>query len=179
MTRKKDMSQEIEHKFLLAKGPDGRFSKSLAEVRRQAFKADRIAQGYISKSGGNTVRVRLRDGKGYLTIKGPSLDGGLSRYEWEKEIPYSEAQDLLKLCGDKIIDKTRYLVKEMMPDGSFGPHVFEVDEYYGANQGLATAEVELSSKDEAFELPSWVGEEVTSDRSYSNASLSVNPKPVL
>jgi len=172
------MSQEIEHKYLLARGEDGCFSDALAEVKSLAFRADRIAQGYISKSGGNTVRVRLREGKGYLTIKGPSLDGGLSRFEWEKEIPYNEAQDLLKLCGDKIIDKTRYLVKEMMPDGNPGTHIYEVDEYYGANEGLATAEVELSRPDETFEIPSWIGEEVTPDRSYSNASLSVNPKPV-
>ena len=82
------------------------------------------------------MRVRIRDEKGYLTIKGPSDSQGLGRYEWEKEIPIQEAQELMRLCEPGMIDKTRYLVKS-------GRHVFEVDEYYGENEGLTIAEVEL------------------------------------
>ena len=117
---------------------------------------------------GRTVRVRIRDDKGYLTIKGPSDDSGLGRYEWEKEIPLHEAQELMKLCEPGMIDKTRYLVRS-------GNHVFEVDEFYGENEGLTVAEVELSSADEAYEKPAFIGEEVTGDVKYYNSFLMKNP----
>lgn len=153
---------ETERKFLVR---DGRF-KALA------VKACRIRQGYIAHEGGNTVRVRIRDGEGFLTIKGPSLDGGLSRFEWEKQIPLADAEALFLLCHGGAIDKTRYLVPEgMNPAGRF----FEVDEFYGDNEGLVMAEIELDAPDEAFQKPDWLGEEVTGDRRYYNSHLLKNP----
>lgn len=133
-----------------------------------AYSASRIAQGYICSSRGRTVRVRIRDEKGYLTIKGPSDSQGLGRYEWEKEIPIQEAQELMRLCEPGMIDKTRYLVKS-------GKHVFEVDEFYGENEGLTIAEVELESADESYEKPDFIGEEVTGDVRYYNSFLMKNP----
>ena len=133
-----------------------------------AYSASRIAQGYICSSRGRTVRVRIRDEKGYLTIKGPSDSQGLGRYEWEKEIPIQEAQELMRLCEPGMIDKTRYLVKS-------GRHVFEVDEFYGENEGLTIAEVELESADESYEKPDFIGEEVTGDVRYYNSFLMKNP----
>jgi CYTH domain-containing protein len=133
-----------------------------------AFSSDRIAQGYICREGGNSARVRVRGDKGYITIKGPSLDGGLSRFEWEKEIPVDEALELLKLCHDGIIDKTRHLVK-------CGAHTFEVDEFFGDNEGLTIAEVELGDANEEFEKPDFIGEEVTGDKRYYNSRLTRFP----
>jgi CYTH domain-containing protein len=115
-----------------------------------------------------TVRVRISDDKGYITVKGRSNDGGLSRFEWEKEISVHEAEALLSLCEPGVIDKVRYIV-------NVGTHVFEVDEFHGDNEGLLLAEVELSSVDEDFERPQWLGEEVTGDRRYYNSYLSVHP----
>jgi CYTH domain-containing protein len=117
---------------------------------------------------GRTVRVRIRDDKGYLTIKGPSDASGLGRYEWEKEIPLHEAQELMQLCEPGLIDKTRYLVRS-------GKHVFEVDEFYGENEGLTLAEVELDSADEAYEKPDFIGQEVTGDVKYYNSFLMKHP----
>ena len=128
----------------------------------------RQVQGYISRARGRTVRVRIRSGKGYLTIKGASDASGLSRYEWEKEIPLNEAEDLMKLCEPGVIDKTRYLVRS-------GRHTFEVDEFYGENEGLVVAEVELASEDEAFEKPDFIGQEVTGDIRYYNSQLRKRP----
>ena len=152
------MAIEIEKKFLV----------NDESYKEMAFKSDRIAQGYICRQGGNSTRVRVRGDKGYLTIKGPSIDGGLSRFEWEKEIPASEAWELMKLCPTPIIDKTRYLVE-------FEDHVFEVDEFYGDNEGLVVAEVELSAIDEEFKKPPFLGKEVTGDGKYYNSSLSRFP----
>ena len=151
------MSQEIERKFLV-----------VGEYKTQAFAQSRIIQGYISSARGRTVRVRMRDGKGYLTIKGASNASGTSRYEWEKEIPLEEAEELMKLCEPGIIDKTRYLVRS-------GAHVFEVDEFYGENEGLTVAEVELGSEEEAFVKPDFIGVEVTGDIRYYNSQLMKNP----
>ena len=152
------MAQEIERKFLVK-------DSSFKEL---AFSSSRIAQGYICISRGRTVRVRIRDEKGYLTIKGPAGENGLSRYEWEKEIPLDEAQELMKLCEPGMIDKTRYLVQS-------GNHVFEVDEFYGENEGLVVAEVELSSENESFEKPDFIGEEVTGIAKYYNSFLMKFP----
>ena len=149
---------EIERKFLVV-GDD---------YKRLAFSSSRIQQGYICSSHGRTVRVRLRDDRGYLTIKGPSVDGGLSRYEFEKEITKEEAEQLMQLCEPGLIDKTRYLVKS-------GKHTFEVDEFYGENEGLVMAEVELGSADEPYEKPDFIGKEVTGDRRYYNSHLRKNP----
>ena len=152
------MAQEIERKFLVK-------DLSFKEV---AYSSSRIAQGYICSSRGRTVRVRIRDEKGYLTIKGPAEENGLSRYEWEKELPLDEAQELMKLCEPGMIDKTRYLVQS-------GKHVFEVDEFYGDNEGLVVAEVELASEDETFEKPDFIGEEVTGIAKYYNSFLMKFP----
>lgn len=152
------MALEIERKFLVKDD----------SYKRMAYHASRIAQGYICSSRGRTVRVRIRDDKGYLTIKGPSDQQGLGRYEWEKEIPLGEAQELMKLCEPGMIDKTRYLVRA-------GKHVFEVDEFYGENEGLTIAEVELESEDESYEKPDFVGDEVTGDVRYYNSFLMKKP----
>ena len=151
---------EIERKFLIKQGSD---------FKAQAYAHDRIKQGYICSGRGRTVRVRLRGGRGYLTIKGPSVDGGLSRYEFEKEITQEEAEQLFRLCEPGIIDKTRYLVR------SSSGHTLEVDEFYGENEGLVMAEVELKSPDEPFEKPDFIGEEVTGDRRFYNSHLRQNP----
>lgn len=112
--------------------------------------------------------MRVRGDKGFLTIKGHSSEDGLSRYEWEKEISVTEAVELMALCGSGVIDKTRYLVP-------FGKHTYEVDVFHGANEGLVLAEIELSDEQEAFEMPSWLGEEVTGDVRYYNSMLSLHP----
>ena len=151
---------EIERKFLV-RGDD---------YKRQARSSSRIQQGYISSGHGRTVRVRRRDEQAFLTIKGPSLDGGLSRYEFEKEITLDEAAHLFRLCEPGIIDKTRYLVPS--PDGR---HTFEVDEFYGDNEGLVMAEVELCDPDEPFEKLDFIGDEVTGDRRYYNSHLRQYP----
>ena len=152
------MAQEIERKFLVKD----------ESYKRMAHSSSRITQGYISSARGRTVRVRIRDSKGYLTIKGPSDIGGLARYEWEKEIPLDEARELMRLCEPGMIDKTRYLVRS-------GRHTFEVDEFYGENEGLVVAEVELSAEDEAFEKPDFIGEEVTGIVKYYNSFLMKCP----
>lgn len=151
------MPQEIERKFLVT-----------GEYKSQAYAQSRIIQGYISSARGRTVRVRIRDEKGYLTIKGASNASGTSRYEWEKEIPLNEAEDLLKICEPGVIDKTRYLIQS-------GKHVFEVDEFYGENEGLVVAEVELASEDESFVKPDFIGQEVTGDVRYYNSQLMKHP----
>ena len=152
------MSLEIERKFLV-KG-DG--YKALAESQ------SRVVQGYICSARGRTVRVRIRQGKGYLTIKGTSNVAGTSRYEWEKEISLQEAEELMTLCEPGIIDKVRYLVPS-------GGHVFEVDEFHGENEGLVVAEVELADEDEAFVKPDFIAEEVTGDVRYYNSQLMKHP----
>ena len=142
-------------------------------VLSDAFKAEaiashRIKQGYIARDNGNSVRVRILDDKGILTIKGPSADD-ISRTEWEIEIPLADAEALLGLCHGGIIDKTRYIVPEA------SGRVFEVDEFYGDNEGLVMAEIELENASDAFEKPSWLGQEVTGDRHYYNSFLSLHP----
>lgn len=151
------MSLEIERKFLVAEG-----------FKPSAAISFRICQGYLNSSPDRTVRVRIKGEKGYLTIKGLSSESGVSRYEWEKEIPVSEAAELLRLCEPGIIDKTRYLIE-------VGGHTFEVDVFHGDNEGLIIAEIELSSESEAFTKPSWLGEEVTGDTRYYNSMLMKHP----
>ena len=149
---------EIERKFLVRKGD---------AYKRVAFSCTHIQQGYIPAEGA-TVRVRVRDDHAYLTIKSRSQDGGLSRYEFEKEITLEEGHQLMLLCEPGLVDKTRWLVRH-------GGHVFEVDEFYGDNTGLVMAEVELSSVDESAELPDFIGVEVTGDRRYYNSQLRQHP----
>ena len=135
-----------------------------------------MQQGYICRESGRTVRVRIAGEKAWLTIKGASTDDGLSRYEWEKEIPADEAAELMKLCqgvrstspAPAVIDKTRHIVP-------FEGHVFEVDEFHGANEGLTVAEIELENASEPFSRPEWLGEEVTGDRKYYNSMLIADP----
>lgn len=152
-----DMPQEIERKYLVT-----------GEYKSQAYARSRIAQGYICSAQERTVRVRICNGKGYLTIKGETDATGISRYEWEKEIPLEEAEELMKLCEPGIIDKTRYLVRS-------GRHVFEVDEFHGENEGLIVAEVELASAKEPFVKPDFIGREVTGDVRYYNSQLKARP----
>ncbi len=152
------MANEIERKFLV----------TAEEFKKQASKETRITQGYISSVPERTVRVRIKGKSGFITIKGIGNDSGASRFEWEKEIPVTEVDDLLKICEPGVIDKTRYEVKA-------GKHTFEVDEFYGDNQGLVVAEVELENENEEFEKPSWLGVEVTGDVKYYNSMLMKNP----
>ena len=149
---------EIERKFLVRKG---------YAYQRAAFASSHIQQGYI-RCEDVTVRVRVRDDKAYLTIKSRSVDGGLSRYEFEKEITLDEASHLLKLCRGGVIDKRRWLVKS-------GKHTFEVDEFFGDNAGLVMAEVELSDPREPFVKPDFIGPEVTGDYHFYNKQMLVNP----
>lgn len=151
------MALEIERKFLVAEG-----------FKPSATIFFRISQGYLNSSPERTVRVRIKGDKGFLTVKGLSSESGASRYEWEKEIPVSEASELLRLCEPGIIDKTRYLIE-------YDGYTFEVDEFHGDNEGLIIAEIELSSEDEAFTKPSWLGEEVTGDVRYYNSMLMKHP----
>lgn len=148
---------EIERKFLVAHGH---------AYRGVATACSHIRQGYIPCQTA-TVRIRIRDEKAYLTIKSHSAEG-LSRYEFEKEIGVDEAQELLKLCRGGLVDKHRYLVPS-------GRHVFEVDEFHGANEGLVMAEVELGAPDEPFEKPSFIGPEVTGNRHFYNSNLLRQP----
>ena len=149
---------EIERKFLVTS----------TSFMKEAVKHNRIVQGYLSSVPERTVRVRIKGDNGYLTIKGKSNETGMSRMEWEKEILIEEAEQLLTICENGTIDKTRYEV-------IVGVHVFEVDVFDGANTGLVMAEIELNSEREVFEKPDWLGEEVTADVRYYNAYLSKNP----
>ena len=149
---------EIERKFLVTS----------EAFKTEAFAQNRISQGYLSSVPGRTVRVRIKGNKAFLTIKGAANESGLSRFEWEKEIPVEEASALLQLCEKGVIDKTRFEVK-------VGSHIFEVDEFYAENEGLIMAEIELNSETETFEKPSWIDKEVTNDIRYYNSYLSKNP----
>ena len=133
-----------------------------------AYKKSWIEQGYICSARGKTVRIRIRDDKGYITIKGPSNASGTSRYEWEQEISLGDAEELMALCEPGRIEKVRYLV-------DFANHTFEVDEFHGENEGLIVAEVELESEAEQVEFPSFIGEEVTGQVKYYNSFLMKQP----
>ena len=152
------MPFEIEKKFLVH---DDSF-------KHAAEKSVHIIQGYLSTVPERTVRIRIKDNSAYLTIKGKSNASGTTRYEWEKEIPVADARELLKLCENAVIDKTRYLIKS-------GQHTFEVDEFYGDNQGLIIAEVELNDEHEDFIKPAWLAKEVTGEDKYYNARLMSHP----
>ena len=151
------MGLEIERKFLV-KGDFKPFVK----------RSSRMLQGYLSSVPDRTVRVRVQGKKGLLTVKGDCNESGASRFEWEKEIPVKEAKELLKICEPGYIDKVRHYIE-------VGKHVFEVDEFLGDNKGLVIAEIELSSEDEPYEAPDWLGAEVTGSQMYYNAFLSKNP----
>ncbi|MDR2969821.1 MAG: CYTH domain-containing protein [Tannerellaceae bacterium] len=149
--------KEIERKFLVT-----------GDFRENMLQSERFVQGYICAQPEKTVRVRMAGRKGFLTIKGASDEKGLSRFEFEREISPGEAEELFKLCEPGMIEKVRHQVKE-------GNHVWEVDIFHGANEGLVLAEIELQSEDESFELPAWIGKEVTGDRRYYNSMLAKHP----
>jgi CYTH domain-containing protein len=155
--KENDMPLEIERKFLVLND----------SYKKKAFGHYRIQQGYICSNSGRTVRVRIRDNRAFLTIKGPTPNIHVC-YEFEKEIELEEGKQLMHLCEPGIIDKVRWLVKS-------GSHTFEVDEFFGDNEGLVMAEVELSKVNEKVEIPDFIGEEVTGDDHYFNSHLRKNP----
>ena len=150
--------QEIERKFLVLDD----------SYKALSYAHSHIRQGYICSERGRTVRIRIRDTQAFITIKGPSIDGGLSRYEFEQEIPFADAEQLMTLCEPGIIDKTRWLVKS-------GEHTFEVDEFHGENAPLVMAEVELNTASDEPKIPHFIGKEVTGDRRYYNSQLRKHP----
>lgn len=151
------MSRETERKFLVR----GNF-------KAEAYRQTRIIQGYLNSAPERTVRVRIYGERAFITIKGKN--NGISRFEWEKEIPVDEATKLLQLAEPGIIDKTRFLIKN-----TDGIHTWEVDEFYGENEGLTIAEIELADENEPFDKASWLGEEVSDDARYFNSALSKTP----
>ena len=150
------MKKEIERKFLI-KGDFMPFVTSKSYIE----------QGYVAKSDDLTLRIRTRDEQGFLTIKGRTNAAGMSRSEWEYEIPVEQARELLAFSRGTI-KKHRYLVP-------VGDHTFEIDRFYGENEGLVVAEVELQAEDEQYPHPEWLGEEVTGDRRYYNSQLLKRP----
>ncbi|MGB2128914.1 MAG: CYTH domain-containing protein [Flavicella sp.] len=152
------MAQEIERKFLV---------KNQSFIK-ESFKQKQIKQGFLNSHKNRTVRIRIQDNKSFITIKGLSNEKGTTRYEWEKEISVKEGKELLALCEESIIEKTRYLVKS-------GEHIFEVDVFSGDNKGLIVAEVELERENEEFTIPTWIQEEVTGQKKYYNSLLSKTP----
>lgn len=151
------MAIEIERKFIVISDA----------YKKESYSHSHIKQGYLCDEE-RTVRVRLRDNRAYLTVKGPIPEGGLPCIEVEKEITYEEGQQLIRLCLPGIIDKVRWLV-------NYAGHIFEVDEFLGDNAGLTMAEVELSSVNEQVELPLFIGNEVTGDYRYFNSQLRKHP----
>ncbi len=149
---------EIERKFLV----------SSDDFKSQAAKKTKIIQGFLNSDKERTVRVRLKGEIGFLTVKGPSSDGGLSRFEWETELSKTDTEALLILCEKGKIDKIRYEVQ-------VGNHLYEVDEFFGDNEGLTVAEIELKHVSEIFKKPVWLGEEVTGNIKYYNSQLSKQP----
>ncbi|TYA52144.1 CYTH domain-containing protein [Formosa maritima] len=149
---------EIERKFLVKN----------ETFKNEVFKKTTIKQGFLNSNKKRTVRVRLTDEQGFITVKGISSKDGLSRFEWEKEISKNEAEALFNLCEKGMIEKTRYLIK-------VENHTFEVDEFYGENEGLIIAEIELNHATELFAKPIWLGEEVTGNIKYYNSQLSKHP----
>ena len=149
---------EIERKFLVRN----------TDFIAQATQHVRIVQGYLNSNPARTVRVRIKENQAFITIKGKSNAAGMSRFEWEDAIAVEDAEQLLLLCEAGVIDKIRYEVP-------VGNHLFEVDVFFGANDGLVMAEVELQDENEWFVKPEWLGEEVTADKRYYNAYLSHTP----
>ena len=152
------MSIEIERKFLV---------KNL-DFKNESNQKNYIMQGYLNSNKNRAVRIRISNASGFITVKGKSNTEGTTRFEWEKEIPVSEAKQLLLLCESSIIEKHRYLIKK-------GKHTFEVDEFLGDNLGLIVAEIELNSENETFERPNWLDKEVTGELKYYNSNISKLP----
>ena len=157
---------EIERKYLVTSD----CYKELAVARYH------IRQGYISREKTGTVRVRITDDKAYLTIKGKPAAGHFARYEWEKEIDVQEAEELMKLCQETVIDKTRWIVPAETVDNlqltvDNLQLIWEVDEFHGKHEGLVIAEIELECEEQSFEKPAFIGDEVTHDPRYYNANM--------
>ncbi len=148
------MATEIERKFLVL-GDDWRTDQGV-----------RFIQGYLNRDKERTVRVRIVGTQAFLTIKG--INTGATRSEYEYEIPVVDAEELLKICESPLIEKTRHTV-------AYGGMIWEIDEFHGENEGLIVAEVELQKEDQCFELPGWLGQEVTGDARYFNSNLCANP----
>lgn len=146
------MGMEIEHKYLVKND----------SYKSQSSAKSHILQGYLCREPERTVRVRVRDDKGFLTVKGKN--SGASRLEFEYEIPLRDAVGLLELCIPPVLDKTRYIVP-------YCDHIWEVDEFHGDREGLVTAEIELKSESESYTLPDFVGADVTGDPRYYNSNL--------
>lgn len=151
------MGQEIERKYLVNHEKWNQLAKPEGELYRQ---------GYLLTDPNKTIRVRQAGGKGFLTIKSPSV--GASRLEYEYEIPFKEAEELLSHFSISELSKIRYKLP-------IGNKVWEVDEFLGENAGLLVAEIELESEDEAFDVPEWIGEEVTTQQKYYNSNLTTDP----
>ena len=149
---------EIERKFLVTSDD----YRDYAETKRL------IVQAYLNTHPERTIRIRINDDEAFITIKGKSSEDGLSRFEWEKEIPIEEARKLLKICEPGKIEKYRYEVKD-------GNHTYEVDEFLEDNQGLVIAEIELETEEEKFNKPEWLGKEVTGNTNYYNSNLLTKP----
>lgn len=152
------IQNEIERKFLVKND----------DFIVQSTKKQHIKQGFLSTNKNRTVRVRIKDDKGFLTIKGISNDSGTTRLEWEKEISLQEAEQLLKICKKPIISKIRYLVP-------FKGNIFEIDVFKKKNKGLIIAEIELQKETQNFEKPKWLGKEVTGDKRFYNSVLQKHP----
>ncbi len=152
------MAKEIERKFIINHIP-----KSLLGYK--------LKQGYLQSEKKRTVRIRTVEGKinkSYITIKGVSNKAGLSRYEFETEIPFSDGVYMLELCDLPLIEKTRYVYE-------INNVVWELDEFHGMNDGLLIAEVELSSENQIIEIPNFIKKEVTGIKKYYNSNLQKHP----
>lgn len=149
---------EIERKFLVKND----------NFKHEAIRALRMTQGYLSKDPKRTVRIRISGEQAFITVKGEASKSGASRFEWEKSILVEEAQNLIAMCLDGVINKIRHYVQ-------YGNHLFEVDEFLDDNHGLIVAEVELANENEVFKYPEWLGKEVTGKKKYYNSQLSQNP----
>ena len=169
-------SVRSSHKFIISFAT---YSSQMVEIERKflvlsndflndAFSKKRIVQSYISSNPERTVRIRIKEDKGFITIKGKGNHSGTTRLEWEREIPLQDAEMLLLICENGTIDKIRHEIKA-------GNHIYEVDIFLGENEGLIMAEIELQSEDELFEKPTWLGQEVTNDERFYNAYLSKKP----
>ena len=148
------MASETERKFLV-KG----------EFRHLAVRQIAITQSYLSKDPYKTIRLRITDDKAYITIKTPLTRETITRNEWEFQIPLDDATDIIKICLPGKVFKTRYIVPS-------GRHNFEVDVFHDKNEGLVIAEIELELQDEQFDIPVWLGVEVTGNPDYYNSNLA-------
>ena len=151
------MAYEIERKFLV-KG----------EFKHLSSSSTYIVQGYLYSSPQKSVRIRIKGDKGFITVKSNVADTEITRNEWEYEIPASDAHEMLKLCSKNIVEKTRYIV-------NYKNMVLEIDEFYGDNEGLLLAEIELTYETQRFDKPDFLGEEVTTDTRYFNSELAKKP----